>query len=139
MFPGWLRFSCAAEGGKGFTISIRTGLRPLNSKLSVSPANNTPVRRLSPLPIFCYTAPAMWANSIHFTGGGPAMGLYSHYDGAHNHPVNRALHMVAIPLGFSSLIVVWFHPVIAVLQIPSAFALAWLGHLIEGNRPAFLS
>ena len=67
------------------------------------------------------------------------MGLYSHYDGAHNHPVNRALHMVAIPLGFSSLIVVWFHPVIAVLQIPSAFALAWLGHLIEGNRPAFLS
>jgi len=30
------------------------------------------------------------------------MGLYSHYDGAHNHPVNRALHMIAIPLGFSS-------------------------------------
>lgn len=29
------------------------------------------------------------------------MGLYSHYDGAHNHPVNRALHMIAIPLGFS--------------------------------------
>jgi len=25
------------------------------------------------------------------------MGLYSHYDGAHNHPVNRALHMIAIP------------------------------------------
>ncbi len=31
------------------------------------------------------------------------MGLYSHYDGAHNHP------------------------------------LAWLGHLIEGNKPAFLN
>ena len=26
------------------------------------------------------------------------MGLYSHYDGAHNHPVNRALHLIAIPL-----------------------------------------
>jgi len=45
------------------------------------------------------------------------MGLYSHYDGAHNHPVNRALHMLAIPLGCSSLIVVCFHPVIAVLLI----------------------
>ena len=30
------------------------------------------------------------------------MGLYSHYDGAHTHPVNRALHMIAIPVGFSS-------------------------------------
>ena len=49
------------------------------------------------------------------------------------------LHMLAIPLGFSSLIVVWFHPIIAVLLIPTAFALAWLGHLIEGNKPAFLS
>ena len=28
------------------------------------------------------------------------MGLYSHYDGAHSHPVNRALHMIAIPVGF---------------------------------------
>ena len=62
------------------------------------------------------------------------MGLYSHYDGAHNHPVNRALHMIAIPLGFSSVIVVWFHWVIALLLIPAAFALAWLGHLIEGNK-----
>src|SRR5215471_10831142 len=67
------------------------------------------------------------------------MGLYSHYDGAHNHPVNRALHMIAIPVGFSSLIVVWFHWLIGLLLIPAAFALAWLGHLIEGNKPAFLT
>ncbi|MGB9233508.1 MAG: Mpo1-like protein [Terriglobales bacterium] len=46
------------------------------------------------------------------------MGLYSHYDGAHNHPVNRALHMIAIPLGFSSVIVVWWHWVVALLLIP---------------------
>jgi hypothetical protein len=70
---------------------------------------------------------------------GVSMGLYSHYDGAHNHPVNRALHMIAIPVGFSSLIVVWWHWVIALLLIPTAFALAWLGHLIEGNKPAFLT
>lgn len=67
------------------------------------------------------------------------MGLYSHYDGAHNHPVNRALHMIAIPVGFSSLIVVWYHWIIGLLLIPAAFALAWLGHLIEGNEPAFLT
>jgi hypothetical protein len=73
------------------------------------------------------------------TQDGAAMSLYSHYDGAHNHPLNRALHMIAIPVGFSSLIVVWFHPVIAVLLIPAAFAMAWIGHLIEGNKPAFLT
>ncbi len=67
------------------------------------------------------------------------MGLYSHYDGAHHHPINRALHMVAIPVGFSSLVVIWFHPIIGGLLIPAAFALAWLGHRIEGNKPAFLS
>ncbi|HTD22407.1 MAG TPA: Mpo1-like protein [Terriglobales bacterium] len=67
------------------------------------------------------------------------MGLYAHYDHAHNHPVNRALHMLAIPTGFSSLIVVWFHPIIAVLLIPLAFAMAWIGHFIEGNKPAFLT
>ncbi len=67
------------------------------------------------------------------------MGLYLHYDGAHTHPVNRALHAIAIPVGFSSLIVVWFHWIIGLLLIPTALALAWLGHLIEGNKPAFLS
>lgn len=74
-----------------------------------------------------------------FSTWGWNMGLYSHYDGAHNHPVNRALHMIAIPVGFSSLIVVWWHWLIALLLIPSAFALAWLGHWIEGNKPAFLA
>lgn len=47
--------------------------------------------------------------------------------------------MLAIPVGFSSLIVVWFHPVVAFLLVPAAFVLAWVGHLIEGNRPALLS
>ena len=64
------------------------------------------------------------------------MSLYSQYDDEHKHPVNRALHMLAIPLGFSALVVVWFHWVIALLLIPAAFALAWVGHLVEGNRPA---
>src|SRR5438034_10012719 len=66
------------------------------------------------------------------------MGLYSHYDGAHNHPVNRALHMIAIPVGFSSIIVIWFHWIIALLLIPAAFALASLARLFQGNKPASL-
>ena len=47
--------------------------------------------------------------------------------------------MIAIPVGFSSLVVVWFHWILGLLLIPAAFALAWLGHLIEGNKPAFLT
>lgn len=66
------------------------------------------------------------------------MKLLSHYDDAHTHPLNHALHMIAIPLGFSSVIVVWWHPLISVLLIPAALALATLGHMIEGNQPAFL-
>ena len=29
--------------------------------------------------------------------------------------------------------------IIGVAVIPAAFALAWLGHLTEGNKPAFLT
>ena len=67
------------------------------------------------------------------------MGLYSHYDSAHTHPANRALHLIAIPVGFSSVVVVWFHWIIGLLLIPAALGLATLGHIIEGNRPAFLT
>ena len=58
---------------------------------------------------------------------------------AHTHPVNRALHLIAIPVGFSSIIVIWFHWIIGLLLIPAALGLATLGHIIEGNRPAFLT
>jgi hypothetical protein len=66
------------------------------------------------------------------------MSMFSYYDTAHTHPVNRALHMVAIPLGFSSVFFLRRRPKVALALIPSAFGLAWLGHLIEGNQPAFL-
>jgi uncharacterized membrane protein YGL010W len=67
------------------------------------------------------------------------MSLYSEYRDAHRHPVNRALHAIAIPLGFSSLLFVWRRPKLALSLIPAAFALAWVGHLIEGNKPAFVN
>jgi uncharacterized membrane protein YGL010W len=65
--------------------------------------------------------------------------LLSHYDKAHTHPLNRGLHAIAIPVGFSSLVVIWFHWTIGLLLIPAALGLATLGHVIEGNKPAFLS
>ncbi|HET7184816.1 MAG TPA: DUF962 domain-containing protein [Terriglobales bacterium] len=65
------------------------------------------------------------------------MKLLSLYDDQHTHPVNRALHLVAIPLGFSSVVVVWWHPILGLLLIPAALGLATLGHVIEGNQPAF--
>jgi len=37
------------------------------------------------------------------------------------------------------VIVVWWHCIVALLLIPAAFALLWLGHLIEGNKLAFLT
>ena len=49
------------------------------------------------------------------------------------------MHRIAISVGFSSVIVVWWHWIIALLLIPAAFALLWLGHLIAGNKPAFLT
>ena len=60
------------------------------------------------------------------------------YDEHHKHPVNRALHMIAIPVGFSSVVVVWWHPILGLLLIPAALGLATLGHAIEGNQPAFM-
>ncbi|MGI9103583.1 MAG: Mpo1-like protein [Terriglobales bacterium] len=66
------------------------------------------------------------------------MKLLSHYDDHHTHPINRALHMIAIPLGFSSVVVIWWHPIIGLLLIPAALLLATLGHVIEGNQPAFM-
>ncbi len=66
------------------------------------------------------------------------MKLLSLYDDQHTHPINRALHMIAIPLGFSSVVVVWWHPIIGLLLIPAALGLATLGHVIEGNQPAFM-
>jgi len=68
------------------------------------------------------------------------MRLYGVYDSKHTHPVNIALHMIAIPLGFSFFITMLLgHPWIGLAQIPAAFALAWIGHGIEGNVPAFLT
>ncbi len=64
--------------------------------------------------------------------------LVGFYDEHHTHPLNRALHFIAIPLGFSSLVVVWFHPIIGLLLVPAGLALAVLGHVIEGNQPAFI-
>lgn len=63
--------------------------------------------------------------------------LLEAYDRDHQHPYNRALHMVGITLIGSSVLLVWIIPPLGV----SLFALGWaaqfLGHLCEGKPPSF--
>ncbi|MBK6671973.1 MAG: DUF962 domain-containing protein [Proteobacteria bacterium] len=67
------------------------------------------------------------------------------YNASHQHPLNRALHAVgipmiaiAVPLGLASL-------AIAGLRLPalglfvSGWVLQFIGHWVEGKPPAFLS
>ncbi|HEY6877968.1 MAG TPA: Mpo1-like protein [Polyangiales bacterium] len=62
--------------------------------------------------------------------------LLEEYERDHQHPVNRALHLLGITLIGSSVAWAWLPPVAL-----SAFSAGWaaqlLGHRIEGNRPSF--
>jgi uncharacterized membrane protein YGL010W len=67
------------------------------------------------------------------------------YAEEHRHPVNRALHMVGIPIVLLSLAALaspW-RPFIwsrtgALAVMAGGWALLFAGHYIEGNRPAIL-
>jgi uncharacterized membrane protein YGL010W len=61
------------------------------------------------------------------------------YDHEHHHPANKALHAIGIPVIFAGLILL----VLTFWQWGLAlFVAGWvflfLGHRIEGNKPAFL-
>lgn len=61
------------------------------------------------------------------------------YDHEHHHPANKALHAIGIPTIFAGLILL----VLTFWQWGLAlFVAGWLflflGHRIEGNKPAFL-
>jgi hypothetical protein len=68
-------------------------------------------------------------------------GIWARYWTRHRHPVNRALHIVGVPLlaGVGLLIIVqlvqgrwdlWWRPV---LLLAMSYLLQWVGHRIEGN------
>jgi len=63
----------------------------------------------------------------------------------HQHPVNRALHAVGIPMIFVAVLLGAASIAFAGLRLPALllFALGWLlqfiGHWVEGKPPAFFS
>jgi uncharacterized membrane protein YGL010W len=67
------------------------------------------------------------------------------YEAAHRHPVNRLLHAVGIPLIVFSAVAGAAGPrrvplsrYAGVVGMGTGWGLLFLGHAIEGNRPAIL-
>lgn len=67
------------------------------------------------------------------------------YNAQHQHPLNRALHAVGIPMIFVSVLLGVASIGVGALRLPAAllFVLGWLlqfvGHWVEGKPPAFFS
>ena len=61
------------------------------------------------------------------------------YQRDHTHPINRATHMIGIPMILVSLLVVWFAPWWGLGLFTAGWALQFLGHAFEGKPPSFLS
>jgi uncharacterized membrane protein YGL010W len=61
--------------------------------------------------------------------------LLAEYELDHQHPVNRALHLLGITLIGSSVALAWLPP-IALGAFASGWAAQLIGHRIEGNKPS---
>lgn len=78
-------------------------------------------------------------------GGRPMTDWIRQYASSHQHPVNRALHTVGIPLIVVSLVLaagaaVW--PALwwtALILFVAGWALQFAGHAVEGKPPEFLT
>ncbi len=63
--------------------------------------------------------------------------LLEHYDADHQHPANRALHLVGITLIGSSVVLFFVFPPLGVLLFGLGWGAQFAGHAIEGKRPSF--
>jgi uncharacterized membrane protein YGL010W len=69
-----------------------------------------------------------------------------YYDSEHRHPLNRAAHFVGIPvIAAGAALAAWPHRVpfgirrsSALMCCAGGWALLFIGHAIEGNRPVVL-
>lgn len=57
----------------------------------------------------------------------------------HQHPVNKALHQVGIPMIVASLVVLPFNPLLAAAMFVLGWIVQFVGHAFEGKAPSFLS
>lgn len=66
------------------------------------------------------------------------MSLVDNYKSQHQHPLNRLCHTIGIPLIVVSLPLFFFRWRWALVLFGTGWVLQFIGHAIEGNRPAFL-
>ena len=59
------------------------------------------------------------------------------YNQDHQHPVNRALHNVGIPMILASVVVVPFNPLLAAFLFVVGWIVQFVGHAFEGKMPSF--
>jgi uncharacterized membrane protein YGL010W len=59
------------------------------------------------------------------------------YKAHHQHPLNRLMHSIGIPLILISLLLFFFRWRVALMLFIAGWIFQLVGHAIEGNRPAF--
>ncbi len=59
------------------------------------------------------------------------------YKAKHRHPLNRLTHSIGIPMIVLSLPVLFFNWRWALVLFVVGWVFQFLGHIIEGNQPAF--
>lgn len=63
--------------------------------------------------------------------------LIESYDQDHQHPANRALHIVGITLIGASVVLVLVFPPLGITLFLAGWGAQFLGHAIEGKKPSF--
>jgi len=64
--------------------------------------------------------------------------LLRKYEAKHQNPTNRAIHRVGVPLIVLAIITLFFNRPLGFGLLGLGWALQFLGHHIEGNKPAFM-
>ena len=65
--------------------------------------------------------------------------LLQKYHEDHQHPVNKATHMVGIPMIIASLPLMFFVPPLGIAMFVFGWILQFIGHAFEGKPPSFFS
>ena len=63
--------------------------------------------------------------------------LVGNYRSQHQHPINKLCHMIGVPMITISWLLFFFRWRWALVLFITGWALQFIGHAIEGNRPAF--
>jgi uncharacterized membrane protein YGL010W len=63
--------------------------------------------------------------------------LVNHYRSQHQHPINKLCHMMGVPMITISWPLFFFRWRWALVLFVTGWLLQFIGHAIEGNRPAF--